>query len=267
MHADTAPKRRRRRRSRHVPWYRAWYGGITLVRLIVTTALLVILAGLSVHAGSMGLAHLQVIRVENDLNHWQQTGRVTSPQALESALSAIDRAIRLHRDDPYQLTLKAHLLAWRAYITAEGSITADDSITAERSAATDYRAALELYRRAVALRPLWPNNRTDMINAKLNLNQLDSELDELLRQADALGPYTPAVHIAIVRAGFAKGQQGGQMLQTHLLRGLQDHRSHSQILQLMQQYGKEATACLWLNEAPEPKPNLKFCEREQLSTN
>lgn len=216
----------------------------------MTSVLLVVLGGLSVHAGSMGLAHLQVIRVENDLNRWQEAGGVASLEAIESALLAIDRAIRLHRDNPYQLTLKAHLLAWRAYIVGG------------ESAVTDDRAALELYRRAAALRPLWPNNRAEMINVKLNLNQLDRELDELLRQADKLGPYTPAVHAAIVRAGLATRRQHGQLLQRHLLRGLRDHRSRGRLEQLVRQYGQEAIACQWLNQAPEPRPNPKFCEAQ-----
>lgn len=221
--------------------------------------MLVLLAGLSVHAGSMGLAHLQVIRVENDLKRWQEAGRVTSLAAIESALLAIDRANRLHRDNPHQLTLKAHLLAWRAYTTGD--------TTADGSAAADYRAALELYRQAAALRPLWPNNRAEMINVKLNLKQLDGELDALLRQADKLGPYTLAVHLAIVRAGFATGQRHEQLLQRHLLRGLKDRRSRRHFEQLVRQYGREAAVCQWLNQVQEPRLDLKLCGTRELSAN
>lgn len=256
MNTEIARKRCRRRTHRtpgSSVWYGAWYGKASAARFVVTSLLMIVLGCLSIHVVSMGLAHLEVIRVENDLNRWQQSGKVSSPQAIESALRAIDSAIRLHQDNPYQLSLKARLLEWRAYSLGR------------KSAVADYRAALELYRHAATLRPLWPDSRAEMINVKLNLNELDGELDDLLVQADKLGPYTPAVHTAIVRAAFAKGQNDSPLLQRHLLRGLQDHRSRNQVKELTQRFSQEAAACSWLTQAPEPKPTLKFCNHQEFS--
>ncbi|SEA33843.1 hypothetical protein [Microbulbifer marinus] len=258
MNTEAAPKRHRHRhgrRTRCTPWYKAWYAKTSPARLAVTALLLVVLCGLSVHAGSLGLAHLQVIRVENDLMRWQQSGKVSSPEAMQNALTAIDRAIALHQDNPYQLSLKGRLLEWRAFSTGGDA------------AAADYGAALDLYRRAAALRPLWPDSIAEMINVKLNLQQLDGELGGLMERADRLGPYTPAVHAAIVRAAFASGQHDSPLLQRHLLRGLQDHRSRGQMQELTQQYRQESTACDLLAQAPEPKPSLSFCDNQGLSTN
>ena len=220
--------------------------------MAVTAGLLMMLAGLSMHAGSLGLAHLQVIRVENDLERWARLGKVPSTQALESTQSAIERAIALHADNPYQLALKARLLEWRAF----GAEDPGQSMA-------DYRAALALYRESAALRPLWPDSWAEMINVKLNLGELDEELDDFMQQASQLGPHTPAVHTAIVRASYAKLARYPfrplPLLETHLLRGLSDRRSRGPIQRLIEQHAQQVPACRTLARATEPRPDLAMC--------
>lgn len=202
-------------------------------------------------------AHLQVIRVENTLNQWYKAGNAPSTEAMNSALRAIDRAIALHTDNPYQLTLKARLLEWRGYSAGEGD-----------AASADFRTALVLHRQAAALRPLWPDTWAEMVGLKLQLNELDEELEFFLQQADKLGPYTAPVHTAVVRASFAKLErypfQQLPLLQKHLLRGLSDPRTKGQLLNLVRQYGQEATTCRWLAQAPGAKPNTELCGQRKL---
>ena len=245
-------KRRRRSRSRKAPWYQRWYKNASKTSRAITAFLLVLLGGLSVHAGSLGLAHLQVIRVENDLERWAKLGQAPSPQALQNTQDAIERAIALHADNPYHLSLKARLLEWRAF-------GAEDAA----QSTADYRAALALYRESAALRPLWPDSWAEMINVKLNLGELDEELEDFMQQADKLGPYTPAVHTAIVRASYAKLARYPfrplPLLETHLLRGLNDRRSRGPIQQLIEQHAQQLPTCRNLARAPEPKPDLAMC--------
>jgi len=257
MTADTKTHSgtRRRRHSRHIPWYQAWYKKTSLSGLLVTLLLVALLIGLSVHAGSLGLAHLQVIRVENHLKTWEKAGKVSSSQAMTAALRAIQRAISLHADNPYQLSLKANLLEWRGYTAATSGQQGAEVI--------DFRAAIELHRRAAELRPLWPESWASLAGLKVQLGELDSELDFFLQQADKLGPYTPLVHTTIVRAGLSQFTyhplQSTSLLQKHLLLGLNDPRTRSVVQKLVRQYGQEVVVCRWLAQATQAKPNVEFC--------
>ncbi|WP_345550378.1 VpsP family polysaccharide biosynthesis protein [Microbulbifer aestuariivivens] len=214
--------------------------------------LLFLLLALVWRAGSCGLAHLQVVAVENVLKRWQQSGQLTSERDLELALKGIDRAIALHRNNPYQLSLKARLLEWRAYASPEAE-----------GRTADYRAALALYKEAAELRPMWPQTWAEMINVKLNLAEVDEELQAMIRRADKVGPYTPAVHSAIVRGGYAMQQlypfARPPLLEQHLLRGLTDRRSHADIQRLVQEYDQRVSACRAIARAPEPRPRLRIC--------
>ncbi|SDJ66493.1 VpsP family polysaccharide biosynthesis protein [Microbulbifer yueqingensis] len=274
MTSDTAPevsRRRRRRRSRKRAgfgarvigalrfWEKEWFRRATRTRLAMTAGLLVLLGVLAWHAASLGLAHLQVLRVENSLAHWTKQGRAPSASSLQQAFAAIDRAIALHPDNPYQLTLRARLLGWRAFASA-----------GEEFPRAEYEQALALYRRAAALRPLWPESWAEMVDVKLNLGEVDGELERFLERADTLGPYTPAVHIATVRAGFAQLQrypfQNPPLLEKHLLRGLQDPRSRRQVLGLVEQYEQQAYTCRLLariarEEGESSVPKLSFCRK------
>ncbi|KUJ82427.1 hypothetical protein AWR36_011485 [Microbulbifer flavimaris] len=242
-------ERKRRRRS---PWYKKWYRDVSRPRLFFTGVLLLVLIGLAWRAGAWGMAHLQVVAVENTLKRWGENGKVSSERDLETAFASIDRAITLHEDNPYQLSLKARLLEWRAFGAEEGE-----------GRAADYRAALALYKEAAALRPLWPDTWAEMINVKLNLGELDKELQTFMQRADEMGPYIPAVHTAIVRAEYALKQQypfeQRPLLDRHLLRGLNDHRSRREIQRLVEQYAQEVSACRTIALAPEPKPTLGVC--------
>ena len=144
------------------------------------------------------------------------------------------------------------MLEWRGYSGGAADV-----------ALADYRAALALHHRAAALRPLWPDTWAAMAGLKLQLNELDDELDFFLQQADKLGPYTAAVHTAVVRAGFAKLSQypfqSVPLLQKHLLRGLRDPRTQREVKKLVRQSGQQLVACRWLAQAPQPTPNVSFC--------
>lgn len=221
-------------------------------RLLLAVVLIMFFVDLSVHAVSRSLAHLQVIRVENSLQQWNDAGQVSSSQAMIDALDAIERAIHLHTDNPYQLTLKAGLLEWRGFSLREGD-----------AAQADFRQALNLQRRAAALRPLWPETWAEMAGLKLRLNQLDKELDFFLAQADKTGPYTPLVHTTMTRAGFTQLAhypfRTVPLLQQHLLRGLIDPRTTREVKELVYQYKQEKMTCRWLAQADEPKPKVGFC--------
>jgi len=235
--------RRRRRRSRKRDSIAVkvlsfmWPEQVGFTRKLGTWLAVVVLIYLSAHAGALGLAHLQVLRVENQLNYWYKRGEVPSTASMVSALSAIEQANRLHPDNPYQLTLQARLLEWRGY--NNGNVIPQD-----------YRAALALHQRAAALRPLWPDTWAEMAQIKVRLNEFDSALDGYLSRANELGPYTPAVHVAFAQANLIRvpslsSEQLG-LLETHVVRGLRDHRSKGQVTELIERYGQQSLACQWL---------------------
>lgn len=241
--AEPTSSGRRRRRShkrrgfaRNL-WRFVWPEQVGFTRKLGTWLAVVALIYLSGHAGALGLAHLQVLRVENQLDYWYKRGAVPSAASLVSAFDAIEQANRLHPDNPYQLTLQARLLEWRGY--NNGDVIPQD-----------YRAALALHQRAAALRPLWPDTWAEMAQLKVRLNEFDSVLDGYLNRAHELGPYTPAVHVAIAQANLPRlpslAAEQRALLQAHVLRGVQDHRTRAQVISLVELYGWQKQACQWL---------------------
>ncbi|GMG86571.1 hypothetical protein [Biformimicrobium ophioploci] len=103
-------------------------------------------------------------------------------------MQAIERANRLHPDNPYQLTLQGRLHEWRAI---------DNPFGAE----ADNREALKIYKQAIALRPMWPETRADAIRLKVTLGERDAELEHMVAQAKKAGPYNAAVQSAIELTG------------------------------------------------------------------
>ncbi|WP_158681672.1 VpsP family polysaccharide biosynthesis protein [Microbulbifer pacificus] len=238
---SSSGRRRRRSRRRASPAAKflsyIWPSDVSAARKLGVWVSVAALVWLSAHAAALGLAHLQVLRVENQLAYWYKRGEVASSASMVSALKAIEQANRLHPDNPYQLTLQARLLEWRAY--NGGNIVPQD-----------YRDALRLHQRAAALRPLWPDSWADMAQLKIRLGEFDGDLDHYLTRADQLGPYTPAVHLAIAQANLPRlptlsgGQQ--ELLKTHLIRGVQDHRTKNQVIGLVEQYNRQPQVCPWL---------------------
>lgn len=240
---DNPSSGRRRRRSSRRPSVAVrllahlWPEQVGLGKKLGIWVAVLVLAYLGTHAGAMALANLEVIRVENQLGTWYRQGRVTSPVAMDSALAAIHRANRLHPDNPYVLTLHARLLDWRAY--NGGNVIPQH-----------YREALALHKHAAALRPLWPDTWADMAQLKVRMNEYDRELDSFLVRADELGPYTPAVHVAVAQANLLRvpSLSGEQLalLETHVVRGMLDPRSKGQVMEFIQRYGQQSLACQWL---------------------
>ncbi|WP_143735665.1 VpsP family polysaccharide biosynthesis protein [Microbulbifer mangrovi] len=244
---SSSGRRRRRRSSRQSAFAHVkrllWPAEASLATRLGVWGLVFVLAFLGVHGTKQGLANLQVIHVENQLKYWYKLGKVASPASMESALFSIERARELHPDNPYQLTLHARLLEWRGF-------------SGGTSAAEDYRAALSLYQQAAALRPLWPDSWAEMAQLKLRLFEFDEDLDRYLARAAALGPYTPAVHNAIVQAGLprlpvlkALEDERMEMLKTHMVRGIKDHRSRNTVLTQVSMYRQEREICDWLTES------------------
>lgn len=244
MHSPSGRRRRRRSSGRQSGFARVkrllWPADVPLAARVSVWGLVLVLAFLSITGAKQGLANLQVIHVENQLKYWYKLGRVASPASMDSALSAIERARELHPDNPYQLTLHARLLEWRAF--SGGS-----------SATEDYRAALTLHQQAAALRPLWPDSWAEMAQLKIRLFEFDQDLDKYLARAASLGPYTPAVHTAIVQAGLprlpALHDERREMLKTHMIRGIADHRSRDAVLTQVSMYMQEREVCGWLAES------------------
>lgn len=237
-------RRRRRRSSRPSGFARVkrllWPANVPLAARLGVWALVIVLVYLSVMGTKQGMANLQVIHAENQLKYWYKLGKVASPASMDSALAAIERARELHPDNPYQLTLHARLLEWRAF-------------SGGASAIEDYRAALSLHQQAAALRPLWPDSWAEMAQLKIRLFEFDQDLDRYLARAASLGPYTPAVHIAIVQAGLprlpALHDERRETLKTHMIRGITDHRSRDAVLTQVSMYMQEREVCGWLAES------------------
>lgn len=223
-------------------------------RFLFSALLLTVLLWLSWHALALGLANLQVLRVENTLKRFDRNAQAGNAAEFRLAFEAIDRAMALHSNNPYQLTLKARLLEWRGLSEWQSPMAPD----------ADYRAAIKLHKKAAMLRPLWPDSWAEMANLKLRLNEVDDELDRFLAHADRLGPYMQRVHIAVVQAGMEKLRRNPfakvPLLQKHILRGLSNTSSREAIIKLVNAYNQQVMICRWIRFSEAPVSDDELCE-------
>ncbi len=181
---------------------------------LMAVCLLAILSGAIYVAGSWGLADLYLGYPRARYAHWLQTGKGPETAEWRRASRQMDIAWKLDNHNPFLLEDLGRLRHWQAVGKETGGA----------EAVKDLRQALEYYRRALQVRPVWSYTWVNLIRAKVDLRQYDGELGNALRNAVELGPWVPLVQRTVADAGLRAWRQldGGTRAAviTNIRRGL-----------------------------------------------
>lgn len=143
--------------------------------------------------GRMLLADLSAYQVRSFLDDWAERNVAPSEAAWAVAHRAAERAVALTPvadADHYDQLGQVH--QWQHFGQFYGDATAHAS----------REAALQAYRRAAELRPLWPHAQVRIAQVKLWMLEFDDEFDHAVRQAMALGQGRASVTERLVRIGL-----------------------------------------------------------------
>lgn len=155
---------------------------------LLTTGLLCCLLG-----AALLLADLSSWQASRFLEDWGKRQGIPSQRAWEVAEAAATRAITSSpapMASYYEQLGRIH--EWRHINRLYG----------DEEAAQSRQDALEAYRKAIELRPMWPYTWVRLAHVKLRLLSFDDEFDEALRQAVTLGPWRYSVSERIAEIGL-----------------------------------------------------------------
>ncbi|WP_422460858.1 MULTISPECIES: hypothetical protein [unclassified Endozoicomonas] len=116
------------------------------------------------------------------LDHWQQETEasnsfVVEASELDIAINGVESAIRQMPDNPALYVLKARVLE-------RGRLSGID---------IENNSELEIWQKAIALRPAWPYSWSDYAHARSQYSLIDSEFEAALLRASQLGPWESRV--------------------------------------------------------------------------
>jgi len=143
--------------------------------------------------GRMLLADLSAYQASRFLEDWAERNAAPSAAAWAVAHAAAERAIAfapVADGDHYDRL--GQVYQWQHF----GRFYGDANARASRE------EALQAYRRAAELRPLWPHAQVRIAQIKLLMLEFDDEFDHALRQAMALGEGRTSVSERVVRIGL-----------------------------------------------------------------
>jgi hypothetical protein len=184
--------RRRRRRTPRSDKDRSQTGGVWLRWIAPAFLLLLALFGLfgAVQYTVAGLAQLQV---QAFLDDWHTRGEVPSAAAAAVAEAAAERRLASYPrvlGEAYEQAALVH--EWQAFPVAIGLPEASSS----------RQRALELYRKAAAERPDWPQAWLGIARMKLDLWEVDAEFQQAFENAHRLGHARFQIHRDLTRIGI-----------------------------------------------------------------
>lgn len=141
----------------------------------------------------MLLADLSAYQVSRFLDDWAERNVAPSAAAWTVAQGAAERAIAFApMADADHYDRLGQVYQWQHFGHFYGDTTARNS----------REEALQAYRRAAELRPLWPHAQVRIAQVKLLLLEFDDEFDHAVRQAMALGEGRASVSERVVRIGL-----------------------------------------------------------------
>lgn len=176
---------------------------------------------------------------------WFKNNELTSKSQYDDALRSIDRANKLHPNNPQYLITQGLVLEW-------GGIS---DIFSEKDKIQNLQLAKGYYLRAVELRPTWPVTWATLAILKWRLNEIDQSLIDYLQQADKFGQHTLDVHNAWVDVGFYlymnKSPYTVQImkkLRVHLELMLKDDRMsiRQSAVNIIKRHNAQRQVCKWL---------------------
>ncbi len=139
-----------------------------------------------------GLADLRAFEARIAVRSWEAKRRQPAPEELTGVHGLLTEARKLDPGHPAFLEDIARLHELRAAPLKPGDALARDEL----------RQALELQRQAARLRPSSPYTWANIALLKSRMAEPDREFESALRHAALLGPWEPAVQVALADSGF-----------------------------------------------------------------
>lgn len=148
---------------------------------------------LAVTGGRLLIAGVAAHQAQSFIDDWEQLGEVPTEQAWRVAEAAAQRAVSFYpglNGDYYERLGRVY--EWRHESLNFGDPEADVS----------RRRALEAYRRAVEVRPDWPDTWVQIAFIKLRLLEFDEEFDRALQLGFENGPWRMRINRDLSTVGL-----------------------------------------------------------------
>jgi len=187
-------------------------------------------------AGSWGLADIHFSLAKKEINNWQ-SGKITLEEKDWDRLRAtLSKAVRLDPKNPEIHEILAYAIEGH-FFTA---------VSKEPEAQTVRLLALEHFRKAVILRPVWPYGWANLASIKYRLGQIDDEFFEALHNTVKFGPWEPGLQRLVVELWLnelaAFPQEEHRFVLEVVSRALE--KQPDRILELIRKKGYLALICL-----------------------
>ena len=154
-----------------------------MVPRLIALLLIPVLLFLTYVAGSWGLADVYARPTINEIRSWQKGKKQLEEKDWARVQTELEKALALDPNNPDT----NHFMA----IALEGQYADLPPKTVDAEPAR--RAALDYYRKAVQLRPVWPYTWIDLALVKYRLGERDKEFYDAWHRGVELGPFEPGV--------------------------------------------------------------------------
>ncbi len=206
-------------------------------RLKIGIPLVIALVALAVYSLAWGLASLDFWRATQIMAQLDsdEAPIEAKRELLARGMQHLDNAQRLGGDHPDLFGQRGQLLFWQAlHLSQAGK---------DRSALLSQ--ASEQYRKALAMRPLWPYFWANLVVAKAEWGIFDLEFRKALRRTVETGPWEPRIQLQLIRLDFIEQHRLDPQSREHidgmLIRALQTQPAA--VLGLAVDLGKVPRVC------------------------
>ncbi|MDF3125694.1 hypothetical protein [Rheinheimera sp. 1928-s] len=208
-----------------------------LTHKVLPALLLLCCCWLVFYITSKGLANAYYFKANYYLGLWQRKPQTLMLESWQQAADAIQTAVKYHPKHPHYLLTQAKINEWAWYGRFK---------TADKIEVND-----QLYKKAIQLRPGWPNAYADYAYYLGVINFRITEAFEELANAKQVGPYMPetfqrtlvvaATHWPLLNA--VQKNQGFHAMEHMVTNSLTTYR---QALQISQQHHLQRQFCIYL---------------------
>ncbi len=170
------------------------------------------------------------------LDHWQKkalrkknSNVIVKESEANQAIKSVNLAISFRPENPEAMIRKIKLLQYLQFDAGKD----DFAMRTEE---------LDLYRKAILLRPAWPYSWAEFAMVKARIPELDGEFESALERAMTLGPWEYDVQIMVARLGFHFRGWLSPEIENKLEHNLKrlSQRYPGRALSLAKEYGQKA---------------------------
>ena len=161
--------------------------------------LVILLVGVAVFAMRWGLASLDLWRATEVMAQLVSENLPAGSKSLllDRGMRHLDNAQRLGGDHPDLFDMRGQFLYWQAVNFADAG---------EQRGALLSQAS-EQYRKALAMRPMWPYFWANLVVAKAEWGIFDPEFRRAVRRTVETGPWEPRIQLQLIRLDFIEQQR------------------------------------------------------------